>query len=549
MTGTAMTEDAEFREIYHVGVTAIPPNKPIARIDENDVVYRTIDAKFNAIVDEIAKRHETGQPCLVGTVSIENSELISSKLNKRGIPHNVLNAKHHEQEAGIIAQAGRSGAVTIATNMAGRGTDILLGGNPKFMVNDVLYANGFDPEEATDELREKALKKAKEVCAEDHDKVIAAGGLAVLGSERHESRRIDNQLRGRAGRQGDPGLTRFYLSLEDDLMRLFGGERMDRVSRMMEKTNTPDDVPLEASMVSKAIENAQHQVEALHFSSRKNVLEYDDVMNLQRQSIYEERNRILDGKDIHEKSSEILSETVVRAVQDSCDSQVKCDDWDLEGLHNWLIRTTGNTEIDFTPFEQIDDADELIEALDTYLSEIYKQKEEVLGEDNMRKLETQVMLRTMDTRWMTHLQEMDYLKMGIGLRAFGQRDPLVEYKEDAYRAFGLFRDSLYDDFISTVLRIKIVLQEDENEPARLTRANYSGPADPSEATISRSAAASQQGYSQTVSTAASASQPVPTSKPMTYVKDKDDPFLNVGRNDLCPCGSGKKYKKCHGASA
>ena len=551
MTGTAMTEDAEFRDIYHIGVVAIPPNKPVIREDLNDVVYRTADAKFNAIVDEVIERHEAGQPCLVGTISIENSELLSGKLSRRGIPHNVLNAKHHEKEAKIVAQAGRSGAVTIATNMAGRGTDILLGGNPEFMVDDVLYANGIDPAEATEAEKAKALAKAKEVCAEDHEKVVAAGGLAVIGSERHDSRRIDNQLRGRSGRQGDPGVTRFYLSLEDDLMRLFGGERMEKIGKMIEKNGIPDDVPLEANMVSKAIENAQHQVEALNFSSRKNVLEYDDVMNQQRQAIYAERNAILDGKDIHAKSKDILEQTVDKAVNTYCDSKIKNkDDWDLDGLHSWIVQTTGDKEADLSRFDRIEDAEDLITALQEYLEELYEQKEELLGEDRMRQLESQVMLRTMDTRWMTHLQEMDYLRAGIGLRAYGQRDPLTEYKEEAHRAFGLLRDSMYEDYIRTILRIRIVVQEPEGETSTLQKASYSGPSDSATSTTTTSSAQSGDAkvtYSQT-STSSQPPKAAPTSKPKTYVKDKDDPFANVGRNDPCPCGSGKKYKKCHGAN-
>ncbi len=557
MTGTAMTEDAEFREIYKIGVVSVPPNKPVIRKDENDLVYRTIDAKFNAIVDEIIERHEAGQPILVGTVSIENSELLSRKLDKKGIPHQVLNAKHHEREAKIIAQAGQSGAVTIATNMAGRGTDILLGGNPQFMVDDVLIANGIDPEEATDSQKTKALDKAKEVCAQDYQKVYEAGGLAVLGSERHESRRIDNQLRGRSGRQGDPGITRFYLSLEDDLMRLFGGGKMERVGRIMEKAGGDEDLPIEASIVSKAIENAQHQIESLNFSARKNVLEYDDVMNLQRQAIYEERNRILDGKDIHEMSNEILDETVHRVIEQYCgDQKTKRDDWDLTGLQNWLVQTTGDSELEIENLDEIKNIDGMYGAVDSLLSDIYEKKEESLGTDQMRMLETQVMLRTMDSRWMTHLQEMDYLKAGIGLRAYGQRDPLVEYKSEAHRAFGLLRDSMYDDYIRTVLRIKVIVKEKAENPA-MANASLSGPAQAdnsiksgSGVTVSStSSTASQQQLSQTVTTATGGMpKPAPTGKPRTYVKDKDDPFTNVGRNDPCPCGSGKKFKKCHGAN-
>ena len=546
MTGTAMTEDAEFREIYKIAVTPIPPNRPVIRNDMNDVVYRTIDAKFNAIVEDIIVKHEAGQPCLVGTVSIENSERLSRMLEKRGVPHNVLNAKHHEREAKIVAQAGRPGAVTIATNMAGRGTDILLGGNPQFMVEDVLYANGIDPDEATDEQKAKALAKAREVCAEDHDKVIAAGGLAVIGSERHESRRIDNHLRGRSGRQGDPGDTRFYLSLEDDIMRLFGGERMERVGRIMEKTKTPDDMPLEASMVSKAIENAQHQVETLHFSSRKNVLEYDDVMNLQRQAIYEERNKILDGKDVHAKSREILADTVDAAVDSFCDTDLRGEGWHMDKLHTWLKQTTGISDIDMSEFDGAETIEELADLLEARLNAQYDEKEEAIGEDAMRSLETQIMLHTMDTRWMTHLQEMDYLKIGIGLRGFGQRDPLVEYKEEAHRAFGLFRDAMYEDFIGTLLRFPIkVFKEETEEPTIMKGATYSGPSEPT-STITQTATTSQSSTTVT-QTASSTPKPAPTAKPKTYVKDKNDPFANVDRNDPCPCGSGKKYKKCHGA--
>ena len=322
MTGTAMTEDAEFRQIYKLPVVAIPPNRPVARKDEDDLIYRTVEAKFNAVADDVAERHAAGQPCLIGTVSIESSERLSRLLDKRGIKHETLNAKNHEREAHIIAQAGRVGAVTIATNMAGRGTDILLGGNPEVLADDALRERGFDPDAPedvaaegrgggappapTDEERAAALAEAKRVCAEEHDRVIAAGGLTVIGTERHESRRIDNQLRGRAGRQGDPGTTQFYLSLEDDLMRLFGGNRMDSIARMMEKTDMPEDMPIQAGMVSKAIEGAQRQVESMHFAARKNVLEYDDVMNLQRAAIYAERNAILDGKDMDERIPEIV---------------------------------------------------------------------------------------------------------------------------------------------------------------------------------------------------------------------------------------------------
>ncbi len=546
MTGTAMTEDSEFRQIYKLPVMAIPPNKPIARQDLNDLVYRNIDIKFSAVADDVAARHKAGQPSLVGTVSIESSERLSRLLDKRGIPHEVLNAKHHEREAHIIAQAGRSGAVTIATNMAGRGTDILLGGNPEFLAEEILVNKGIDLEEVTDKQLADAKYEAEAICAGEHENVIKAGGLAVIGTERHEARRIDNQLRGRSGRQGDPGVTQFYLSLEDDLMRLFGGNRMARVGALMDRTDMPEDMPIDSGMVSKAIESAQRQVESMHFDSRKQVLEYDDVMNRQREAIYGERNAILDGKDIHQRALDIMQKTVEGAVSEYC-ATVR-DDWDLEGLQLWLTELTGDE--DFKVESLIGDSDdptELAEDLFKHLEEILTQKEETIGEDDLRKLESQVMLRIMDTRWMNHLQEMDYLKSGIGLRAFGQRDPLTEYKNEAHMAFGELRDSMFEDYLRTLLRINIVVQA--SQPEQLNTAKYSGPSEdvPSLMSEARREADRQRAVSVTGSDGTPLRQ-APT-KTATITKDKDDPFANVGRNDLCPCGSGKKYKKCHGANA
>ncbi|MFR3273006.1 MAG: hypothetical protein ACLTQI_03780 [Slackia sp.] len=422
MTGTAMTEDAEFRQIYKLPVVAIPSNKPQARIDENDLIYRTIDAKFRAVADDVAERHKAGQPCLVGTVSIESSERLSRLLDKRGIPHETLNAKNHEREAHIVAQAGRVGAVTIATNMAGRGTDILLGGNPEVLMEDVLYEKGFDPNRSLEddstpdalpapsaEQRQAALDEAKRVCAQEQKQVLAAGGLAVIGTERHESRRIDNQLRGRAGRQGDPGLTQFYLSLEDDLMRLFGGNRMDSIARMMEKTGAEDDVPIQAGMVSKAIESAQRQVESMHFAARKNVLEYDDVMNLQRNAIYNERNAILDGKDLSSRIGDIISDAAYAVVDENCPAKSPSDDWDAKAVERWAAEMTGRADFSVSAIDHDDDSNAVADALVEYLEGVYDEKEAV-GDENMRKLEAQVMLRIIDVRWMNHLQEMDYLK-------------------------------------------------------------------------------------------------------------------------------------------
>jgi preprotein translocase subunit SecA len=543
MTGTAMTEDAEFRQIYKLPVMAIPSNRPVVRDDHNDLIYRTVSAKFNAVAADVAERHAAGQPSLVGTVSIENSEKLSRLLDKRGIPHEVLNAKHHEREAHIVAQAGRAGAVTIATNMAGRGTDILLGGNPEFLTEEIIVNRGIPFEEATEQDHESARKEAEAICAKEHEVVVAAGGLAVIGTERHEARRIDNQLRGRSGRQGDPGSTQFYLSLQDDLMRLFGGNRLDRIASLMERTDMTEDMPIDSGMVSKAIEGAQRQVESMHFDSRKHVLEYDDVMNRQREAIYTERNAILDGKDIHQRVLDIMQETVEKALAEYCGTV--SDDWDWEGLQLWLNELTGIDTFDIHDLDHDEDAERLAEALFGYLEGIFADKEQVLGEEGIHKLEMNVMLRIMDARWMNHLQEMDYLKTGIGLRAFGQRDPLTEYKNEAHAAFGELRDSMFEDYLRTILRIKIVVQA--QEPEQLVSAKYSGPSDevPSMIADVRAQASQQRAGAAQVSGAPGA-QPAPV-KTATIVKDKDDPFANVGRNDPCPCGSGKKFKKCHGA--
>ena len=563
MTGTAMTEDAEFRQIYKLPVMAIPPNRPVIRKDENDLVYRTVDGKFNAVADDIAERHAAGQPCLIGTVSIENSEKLSRLLDKRGIPHETLNAKHHEREAHIVAQAGRAGAVTIATNMAGRGTDIRLGGDPEVLAEDMLRQRGFNPdavpgdeEEAgrvpTAEDRAAALAEAEAICDEEQQRVRAAGGLCVIGTERHESRRIDNQLRGRSGRQGDPGVTQFYLSLEDDLMRLFGGSKMDSIAHMMEKTNQEDDMPIQASMVSKSIESAQRQVESMHFAARKNVLEYDDVMNLQRKAIYEERNAILDGKSMTDRIPGIIRDAVDAIVAECCPDRTASDDWDMKAIDLWAANMTGCNDFVVEKVDHEDDPEAVAEALYEFLDWIYEQKADQLGPDLMGNLSAQVMLRIIDTRWMAHLQEMDYLKTGIGLRAFGQRDPLVEYKNEAYNAFQSLTASMYDDYLRTLLRLEIAAKpaagagkgapaasplEDADDPLE-RKMSYSSPEEAlaSSGVRGRHAAANMPGQPP---------KPAPA-KPQTFVKDKEDPYANVGRNDPCPCGSGKKFKKCHG---
>ena len=546
MTGTALTEDAEFREIYKLPVEVIPSNKPVQRVDHEDLVYRTIQAKYNAVADDVERRHAKGQPVLVGTVSIESSEKLSAALTKRGIAHEVLNAKHHEREAHIVAQAGRYGAVTIATNMAGRGTDILLGGNPDELVRERLEYEGLTMEDVTPEQLEQFNAEAKETCKAERERVLAAGGLTVIGTERHESRRIDNQLRGRSGRQGDPGETQFYLSLEDDLMRLFGGDKMDRVSKMMVTADMGDDMPIQHKIISKAVESAQHKVESINFSMRKSVLEYDDVMNKQRQVIYAERNKILDGKDLTDHITEVMHDTVYRCVQEFCTKDRHDGERDLEGLRKWVVELTGHID---TPKFPDEDYEALAADVLAYVEKCYNMKAERLGEDLMRELNTQVMLRVIDTRWMNYLQEMDYLKTGIGLRGFGQRDPLVEYKTEAYGAFQILVDTMYEDYLRTVLRIEIKAApravEHKEEPS-LEGARFSGPAevdgDNGDSVLRKQAQvqarAAVQGGPAAVNNGG---------KVTTYRKsESDDPYVNVGRNDPCPCGSGKKFKYCHG---
>ena len=621
MTGTAMTEDAEFREVYHVPVQVIPPNKEIIRVDHDDLVYRTVSNKFNAVADDVAERHSHGQPCLVGTVSIENSERLSRILDKRGIKHNVLNAKYHEREAQIVAQAGREGAVTIATNMAGRGTDILLGGSPGFMALDDLREQGVDVEGVTAEqlqgiagtseldLSSKSLEElttlfdgyletyhasmadseevetddvpaadpdapfekaeketdvasglmentemvavaleiARRTCAIEHEHVKQAGGLCVIGTERHESRRIDNQLRGRSGRQGDPGETQFYLSLEDDLMRLFGGDRMDKISDMMTHYDMPDDMPIQAKMVTRAVESAQRKVEEVNFQMRKNVLDYDDVMNKQRQIIYEERNKILDGKDLMAHIEEVTYDAAQRKVAECCPEGEDPEKWDAKGLYLWCEDLTGRK--DEPRYDVDDDQGEVTDMVNGYVAKCFAEKSERLGDNVMHELSAQVMLRVIDRRWMAYLQEMDYLKTGIGLRGFGQRDPLVEYKTEAYAAFTELVNTMYEDFLRTILRIQVVTQPvpqvtSEEDPAELRGAQYSGPTEVDGDQGSPSARLVQ---SPTAPQGQAAANGTAGEKPRTYRKaDDSDPYVGVKRNDPCPCGSGQKFKNCHG---
>jgi protein translocase subunit secA len=435
MTGTAETEALEFKEIYNLDVLVIPTNKPVKRIDYPDLVYKTKKEKFNQVVEEIERLHKQGRPVLVGTVSVETSEFLSGLLKKKGIPHNVLNAKNHEREAEIIAQAGRLGAVTISTNMAGRGTDILLGGNPDFLAKEILKKKGLTPETATEEQYSEALKEAQRITLEEKQKVIELGGLAVIGTERHESRRIDNQLRGRAGRQGDPGSSRFFLSLEDDLLRLFGG---DRLIALMDRLKIPENEPIESTMVSKAIENAQKRVEGQNFQIRKRLLEFDDVMNKQRQVIYSLRRDILEGINLKDEVKLWLTDVVLYFLDKYAPAEEYQEKWDLEELKKTFKEWLG-VDIDI-PTDKEWDRKELEEYILKQLEEFYNQKEEKLGSSLMREFERYMTLQVLDNLWKEHLHNLDRLRESVYLRGYAQRDPLVEYKKEA---FDLFEDMMF----------------------------------------------------------------------------------------------------------
>jgi preprotein translocase subunit SecA len=524
MTGTAMTEAAEFDKIYKLGVVPIPTNKKMIRLDNSDLIYRTEEAKFNAVVEDIATRYEKGQPILIGTTSVERSEYLSGLLKRRGIPHEVLNAKNHAREASIVAQAGRKGAVTVATNMAGRGTDIMLGGNPEFLANAALIQKGLDPEENLEQYNHAYLEELKNTTlqvANEHDEVANLGGLYVLGTERHESRRIDNQLRGRSGRQGDPGESRFYLSLQDELMRRFKGELVDAFLR---RFNVPDDVPIEAKMVTNAIRNAQTQVEQQNFEIRKNVLKYDEVLNKQRQVIYEERRQVLEGEDLSPQIKEFIEETV-RAYVLAATSEGYPEQWDLDQLLN-ALRNLYPVAVSIEALKQQNggsiDQEILLEAFLKDVNQAYETREALLTSKVMRELERQVVLSVLDRKWREHLYEMDYLQEGIGLRAMGQRDPLVEYQKEGYDLFVAMMDAIKEQVVGFVFNAQVQVQENQQdiEAKGFTKVekqnlSYSAP------TLDNSE----------------------NVKTVTQTKVSE-----VGRNEPCPCGSGKKYKRCHGAS-
>lgn len=502
MTGTADTEAEEFAKIYNLDVLVIPTNKPMIRADYPDVIYKTEKAKFNAVLGEIEELHRKGQPVLVGTISIEKSETLSYMLKKKGIPHSVLNAKYHEREAEIIAQAGRSGAVTIATNMAGRGTDIVLGGNPEGLARDFLK----EKKEFTEEEWKQALEKARDICGKDREKVVSAGGLHILGTERHEARRIDNQLRGRSGRQGDPGSSRFYLSLEDDLMRIFGS---DRISGLMSKLGMEEDVPIENRMVSKAIENAQKKVEAHNFDIRKHLLEYDDIMNKQRTEIYSFRREILQGEGLKEKIFQMIDDTADELLDIYCPADRHAEEWDMKALRDTVHGIFSVSLSDAAP-----DIGSLRESLSSEIKAAYDRKEADIGSDMMRYLEKMVFLQVLDAQWKDHLLAMDHLKEGIGLRGYGQRDPLTEYKKEAFEMFSELTGRISMDTLTRLFKIQIR----------------------EEAGVRRQPAQPRQAIRYNRGEGADAAQPVTRGK-------------KIGRNEPCPCGSGKKYKKCCGVNA
>jgi preprotein translocase subunit SecA len=515
MTGTAETEAEEFGKIYNLDVLVIPTNRELVRIEYPDVIYRTEREKFNAVAEEIRERNAEGQPMLVGTISIDKSERLSAMLKRKGIKHVVLNAKYHAKEAEIVAQAGRKGAVTIATNMAGRGTDIVLGGNAEFLARQLARKRGLDPDEATAEQMEEFLETARSQVEAEHDEVVALGGLHIIGTERHEARRIDNQLRGRSGRQGDPGSSRFFVSLEDDLMRIFAAER---ISGIMQRLGMEEGVPIESKMVSKQIESAQKRVEGQHFASRKHVLEYDDVMNKQREAVYGLRKQLLEQEDQKEYLMSIADDIMASLVSEFTPEESHAEEWDMEGLHTAVLRQFG---FDFRQ-EGIDPDELSPKELEDGLIEIahrkYDEKEQLITPDAMRFHERMLMLQVVDSHWKDHLLAMDHLKEGIGLRGYGQRNPLIEYKKESFELFEDLMNRIDEDTVRFLFLLQPVDQKTQAEQMERRRKRQ------------QFVTASQGG-------GAKAKQPV----------KRDSP--KVGRNDPCPCGSGKKYKKCCGRAA
>jgi len=545
MTGTAYTEAGEFAHTYDLEVVSIPTHRPLARADEADLIYQTESAKFRAVADDIAERYKAGQPVLVGTISVEKSERLGKLLDQRGIEHEVLNAKQHFREATIVAQAGQPHAVTVATNMAGRGVDILLGGYPEGLAKEELQREGTTPDEEPAKY-ERLLEAAREQCSRDGEKVREVGGLYVIGTERHESRRIDNQLRGRSGRQGDPGESRFYLSLEDELMRLFATGAMNWV---MGK-GFDEDVPLESRMVTKAIERAQGTVEDRNFEIRKNVLKYDEVMNEQRRVIYQRRQQILDGGDLREESLAAIQGAIGRAVGTFCVEE-EPEDWDLEELQT-QVRVAFPTEVTLEQMREAESPEELEDLLLDDALEQYEAKEQKIGANKLREIERRVLLSVIDQHWREHLYEMDYLQGGINLRAMGQRDPLSEWQREGFDMFEAMMAGIEDDFVRYVFHLKVVEEKPAAEPERGLQ--YSAAESPVQGSQGLRAAAAGDGAGGDGGTAAAA----PVAAPATAVAERPQPNRpsapsmpvkaekTPGRNDPCHCGSGRKYKHCHG---
>jgi preprotein translocase subunit SecA len=558
MTGTAMTEASEFDKIYKLGVVQIPTNKPMARSDQADLVYRTEEAKYAAVVEDIVERHATGQPILVGTVSVEKSEHLSALLKKRGVAHTVLNAKQHADEAKVVAMAGHRGAVTVATNMAGRGTDIMLGGSVDFLADDELRKKGLDPLESPEEYEAAwpaMVEQIKRQVEAEHDDVRDLGGLYVVGTERHESRRIDNQLRGRSGRQGDPGESRFYLSLQDELMRLFKSDWVDRVLLVLK---VPDDVPIENKRVTGAIANAQAQVESQNFESRKNVLKYDDVMSRQREVIYGERREVLEGADLEDQVRGFIGDVVNGYV--SAATEDVSDEWDLDGL--WTaLRQLYPITLSVDDVEREAGAlsrEALMHSIKADALAAYDAREAEVGPEVMRELERRVLLSVLDRKWREHLYEMDYLREGIYLRAYSQRDPLVEYQREGFDMFATMMDGIAEESVGFLFNLEVQVEEEEPTAPEVElevipdTAVADVPAAPESLMkprevphivakgLHKPSAPQNLSYS-----APSEDGEVAVSG--TTVTNTDDPYATAGRNAACPCGSGKKYKKCHGA--
>jgi preprotein translocase subunit SecA len=542
MTGTAATEANEFHQTYKLGVVPIPTNRPMIRKDQPDVVYKTEDAKFDAVVQDIKERYEAGQPVLVGTTSVEKSERLSKALKRRGVPHEVLNAKNHAREASIIAEAGRKGAVTVATNMAGRGTDIMLGGNSEFRADLELRQRGLDPVETPEEYEKaypEALEKARAAVKAEHDEVTELGGLYVLGTERHESRRIDNQLRGRSGRQGDPGESRFYLSLGDDLMRLFNSARVEMI---MTRLQIPDDQPIESGIVSKAIASAQHQVEQQNFEIRKEVLKYDEVMDRQRKVIYAERHRVLEGADLHEQVRGFIGEVIDGYVQGAT-AEGFAEEWDLDKLWKafgelYPVSVRAEDLIEEAGGREELTAELISEKVKADALAAYDRREEEFGPETMRDLERRVILSVLDRKWREHLYEMDYLREGIGMRAYAQKDPKIEYAREGFEMFAAMLEGIKEDSVGFLFNLEVEVQENpivEEEDAAIAETRsiiargLRGPERPAELEYS---APGEQGDVEHVR--------------VRTTQEERAAYGNVERNAPCPCGSGKKYKRCHG---